>query len=58
MYMEKVVKRHLRTEIQLPLAALTMVSCLYCIGSESASVVLVSFIFALAGIYVLAKYSK
>lgn len=58
MYMEKVVKRHLRTEIQLPLAVLTMVSCLYCIGSESTSVVIVSFILALAGIYVLAKYSK
>ena len=58
MYMEKVVKRHLRAEIQLPLAALTMVSCLYCIGSESTSVVIVSFILALSGIYVLAKYSK
>ena len=58
MYMEKVIKRHLRAEIQLPLAALTMVSCLYCIGSDSTSVVLVSFALALAGIYVLAKYSK
>ena len=58
MYMEKVVKRHLRAEIQLPLAALTVVSCLYCIGSESTSVVLVSFVLTLAGMYVLAKYSK
>lgn len=58
MYMEKIVKRHLRAEIQLPLAALTALSCLYCIGSESTSVVLVSFTLALAGMYVLAKYSK
>lgn len=58
MYMEKVIKRHLRTEIQLPLAVLTAVSCLYCIGSDSTSVVLVSFALALAGTYVLAKYSK
>lgn len=52
----KTTKRHLRPELTIALVIVTVLSAIYCVGTESTSLCMVSLVSFIFGTVVLSKY--